>query len=141
MSVSKESVSLWIALNRVQKTIYTEIESAFKAERFPPLSWYDILWELENAPDGLRQFELEERVLFQQANLSRVIQSLAKAGLVESKPAPKDKRGKTLYITGKGKDLRAQMWQTYERMLEEKLDTKVSPDNATQLAEALRTLL
>ncbi|MES0868060.1 MarR family winged helix-turn-helix transcriptional regulator [Pseudovibrio sp. SCP19] len=141
MSVSKESVSLWIALNRVQKTIYTEIESAFKAERFPPLSWYDILWELENAPDGLRQFELEERVLFQQANLSRVIQSLAKAALVESKPAPKDKRGKTLYITGKGKDLRAQMWQTYERMLIEKLDTKVSPDNATQLAEALKTLL
>ncbi|MGH0002841.1 MarR family winged helix-turn-helix transcriptional regulator [Pseudovibrio ascidiaceicola] len=141
MSVSKESVSLWIALNRVQKTIYTDIESAFKAERFPPLSWYDILWELENAPDGLRQFELEQRVLFQQANLSRVIQSLAKAQLVESKPALKDKRGKTLLITSKGKDLRAQMWQTYERMLEEKLDTRISTEGATHLAAALKTLV
>jgi DNA-binding MarR family transcriptional regulator len=141
MSVSKESVSLWIALNRVQKTIYTDIESAFKAERFPPLSWYDILWELENAPDGLRQFELEQRVLFQQANLSRVIQSLAKAQLVESKPALKDKRGKTLLITSKGKDLRAQMWQTYERMLEEKLDTRISTEGAIQLAAALKTLV
>ncbi|KZK82097.1 MarR family protein [Pseudovibrio sp. Ad13] len=141
MSVSKESVSLWIALNRVQKTIYTDIESTFKAERFPPLSWYDILWELENAPDGLRQFELEQRVLFQQANLSRVIQSLAKAQLVESKPALKDKRGKTLFITSKGKDLRAQMWQTYERMLEEKLDTKITKEGATQLAAALKALV
>ncbi|KZK80844.1 MarR family protein [Pseudovibrio sp. Ad46] len=141
MSVSKESVSLWIALNRVQKTIYTDIESAFKAERFPPLSWYDILWELENAPDGLRQFELEQRVLFQQANLSRVIQSLTKAQLVESKPALKDKRGKTLFITSKGKDLRAQMWQTYERMLEEKLDTKISKEGATQLVAALKALV
>ncbi|KZK96485.1 MarR family protein [Pseudovibrio sp. Ad5] len=141
MSVSKESVSLWIALNRVQKTIYTDIEGAFKAERFPPLSWYDILWELENAPDGLRQFELEQRVLFQQANLSRVIQSLAKAQLVESKPALKDKRGKTLFITSKGKDLRAQMWQTYERMLEEKLDTKINKEGATQLAAALKALV
>lgn len=141
MSVSKESVSLWIALNRVQKTIYTDIESTFKAERFPPLSWYDILWELENAPDGLRQFELEQRVLFQQANLSRVVQSLAKAQLVESKPALKDKRGKTLLITSKGKDLRAQMWQTYERMLEEKLDTRISTEGATHLAAALKTIV
>src|SRR5690606_30123458 len=80
---SAESVAIWTGLVRTTDTIRDAIEAALKARGLPPLSWYDVLWELERAgPGGLRQNDLQARLLLVQYHLSRLLARMEAAGLV-----------------------------------------------------------
>ncbi|UWQ93145.1 MarR family winged helix-turn-helix transcriptional regulator [Aliisedimentitalea scapharcae] len=108
----------WIALNRAQKQVYQRIERALLNAGLPRLNWYDVLWELELSPEGLRPFQLEERLLFDQSSFSRQVARMTQEGLIEQRPAQEDRRGKLLILTPKGRALRAQMWEVYRPMID-----------------------
>jgi DNA-binding MarR family transcriptional regulator len=56
--------------------------------------WYDVLLEL-NSADGrrLRMQELGERAVLSRSRISRIVDELARAGLVTREPDPADRRG------------------------------------------------
>ncbi len=135
------TVAAWIGLSRAQRVAMANVEARLKAEGLPPLSWYDALWELEKAGEcGLRPFELERALLFEQYNLSRLAQRLAEAGLIEKKVCEVDARGQTLKISEAGRQLRNRMWKTYSQAIEDAVGAKLSPAEAASLAELLRKL-
>ncbi|WP_164659139.1 MarR family winged helix-turn-helix transcriptional regulator [Tropicibacter sp. Alg240-R139] len=103
----------WIALNRVRTRIYRDVERALVTAGLPKLNWYDVLWELEQHPDGLRPVRLEERLLFDQSSFSRQVVRMAEEGLLTREKAADDRRGKVLRITAKGREIRARMWVIY----------------------------
>ena len=77
-------VAAWVELSRAQRRASAMVEARLKEAGLPPLAWYDALWELDRAPEsGLRPFELEQAMLFEQSNLSRLAERLVKAGLIE----------------------------------------------------------
>ncbi|MGI9510565.1 MAG: MarR family winged helix-turn-helix transcriptional regulator, partial [Geminicoccaceae bacterium] len=79
-----EETALWVAFNRAQRSIYRSMDSALKAAGLPPLRWYDVLWSLERSKEkGVRPFELEKLLIFEQSNLSRLLRRMIDAGLVE----------------------------------------------------------
>src|SRR6478752_7510203 len=81
---SDAATEAWIGIMRAQQKLLLAIEADLKQAGMPPLGWYDVLWELVRAPDGrLRPFEIEERTLLAQYNLSRLIDRLETAGLVQ----------------------------------------------------------
>src|SRR5262245_65152985 len=87
-------VDAWIALMRAQQMTLLKIERAFREAKLPPHAWYDALWELDRAGgDGLRPFEIEQRLLIAQSNISRLIDRLAQQGYVERQPCQEDGRG------------------------------------------------
>jgi hypothetical protein len=56
------------------------VEEDLKTAALPPLSWYDLLLELLRAePGGLRTYRLQSAMLIPQYNMSRLIDSIAKA--------------------------------------------------------------
>jgi Transcriptional regulators len=58
-----------------------------------PLSWYDVLLELNAAPDRrLRMSELGQRTVLSRTRVSRVVDELATAGLAERQPDQADGR-------------------------------------------------
>jgi DNA-binding MarR family transcriptional regulator len=135
------TVAAWIGLSRAQRVATACVEARLKAEGLPPLSWYDALWELEKAGEaGLRPFELERAMLFEQYNLSRLAHRLAEAGLIDKQACQVDARGQTLKISPAGRELRRRMWEVYSGAIEEAVGAKLSPDEATSLAELLRKL-
>jgi DNA-binding MarR family transcriptional regulator len=135
------TVAAWISLSRAQRVAMASVEARLKAEGLPPLSWYDALWELEKAGEcGLRPFELERALLFEQYNLSRLAQRLAEAGLIERKVCEVDARGQMLKISEAGRQMRSRMWKTYSRAIEEAVGAKLNSAEATSLAELLRKL-
>ncbi|MGZ2382906.1 DNA-binding MarR family transcriptional regulator [Rhizobium brockwellii] len=70
----------------------------------PPLAWYDVLWELARSQDGmLRPYEIEERTLLAQYNLSRLIDRLEKESLVRREAFAEDGRGRWVVITDAGR--------------------------------------
>lgn len=137
-SLSAAKIDAWIALVRAQKRLLSKIETALKSEGMPPLTWYDVLLELHRAePKGLRPMDLEGRLLLPQYGISRLLDRMAKSGLLERRKAPDDGRGQVIRITQAGSTLRAQMWPVYAAALGEALASKLSEDEA----ETLRHLL
>ena len=83
------------------------------------MEWYDVLWELERAPEGARRpVELEGRLLLAQYNLSRLVDRLAQAGYLTKHRCDKDGRGQVLVLTEAGKALRQRMWGIYSAAIE-----------------------
>lgn len=131
----------WINLMRAQQRVLGAIERDFKDAGMPPLGWYDVLWELARAPDGrLRPFEIEERTLLAQYNLSRLIDRLEKEGHVERRTFDDDGRGRWVMITAKGRSLREAMWEVYGKSIARHVGARLPERDAAQLAALLSKL-
>ena len=138
---SEDTVAVWVGLSRAQRIALRRVEARLKAAKLPPLAWYDALWELEKAGEaGLRPFDLERLMLFEQYNLSRLADRLAKAGLIDRGACPDDARGQVLNITPAGRALRREMWTIYERAIEEAVGARLASAEAQQLAALLLKL-
>jgi DNA-binding MarR family transcriptional regulator len=138
---SDEIVLAWARLVRVEQLLLDRIEAELKSAGFPPLAWYDVLLELSRAEAGeLRPFELEQHMLLAQYNASRLIDRMAKAGLVRRRDCPEDRRGQVVTITDKGRALQRRMWRTYAAALSKHVGTKLTPLQGLQLADLLDKL-
>ncbi len=136
---SEATIQAWALLVRAQQVALAAVEEEVKAAGFPPLAWYDLLLELKRAPEGqLRPFELEERLLIAQHNVSRLIDRLEAAGHAERRHCPKDKRGQHVAITDQGRELLRRMWPAYRDAIQRHVGEKLACDHtAKQLSELL----
>ncbi|AZO54112.1 MULTISPECIES: MarR family winged helix-turn-helix transcriptional regulator [unclassified Mesorhizobium] len=135
---SPEAIKVWARLMRVSRQLMERAEDALKEGGLPPLSWYDVLHELAEAGEGgLRPFQLIERTLFAQYNISRLLARLEADGLVEKLPVADDGRGQTIRITAKGRETRRRMWAVYGRSIAELVGAKLSPDELRMVSALL----
>lgn len=133
------TVAAWIALARAHRVAMQSVEARLKEAGLPPLAWYDALWELEKAGEGgLRPFELERALLFEQYNLSRLVERLVKAGLVERRACADDRRGHVLAITAEGLAMRSEIWRVYAPAIEAAIGASLTREEAVSLARLLR---
>jgi DNA-binding MarR family transcriptional regulator len=103
--VSAQRISAWAALLRVHAALVPVLERELGAAHRLPLSWYDALLELNAAPQRrLRMSELGSRVVLSRERVSRVVDELARAGLVVRERNPDDKRSVYAVITPAGRD-------------------------------------
>lgn len=131
----------WVGLMRTQQIVLAAIEQDLKAADLPPLGWYDVLWELTQATEGkLRPYEIEERTLLAQHNLSRLLDRMEKAGLVHREIFSEDGRGRWVVITEAGSVMRSRMWAVYASALQRHVGDKLDDAQAGQLAELLALL-
>ena len=140
-SPSPEAVAAWARLMRVSRQLVDRIEESLKAGGLPPLAWYDVLHELAEAgEDGLRPFELVDRVLLAQYSVSRLLARLEADGLVEKLPVSDDGRGQTVRITPSGRDIRRRIWSVYGASITEQMDSRLSTEELNTLAALLGRL-
>ncbi len=132
---------LWAGFMRVSQSVLAAVESDLKAAGFPPLAWYDALLELRRvAPEGLRQFELQERMLLAQYNMSRLIDRLVDAGYARRQPCPEDGRGQVVYLTEKGRALTDAMWPAYRAAITAHFGDRLDARQAEALAGIVESL-
>ncbi|HEY3148225.1 MAG TPA: MarR family transcriptional regulator [Dongiaceae bacterium] len=131
----------WVGLVRARHAVVSAVESDAKEAGVLPLEWYDVLWDLERHEEGVRPFELEQRLLFAQYNLSRLIDRMEEAGLVKKLSCPTDKRGHMLFITEAGRKQRKATWPVYARSVNKHLGGKLSDAETEKLAGLLGKLM
>jgi DNA-binding MarR family transcriptional regulator len=135
------TIATWARLVRVQQTVLAAVEDDVKAAGFPPLAWYDALLELSRAPSGtLRPLELERAMLLPQYGTSRLLDRLAKAGLVVREACPSDRRGQVIAITDAGRALQRNMWAAYAPAIQRHVGRKLSAEDAAALYALLTKL-
>ena len=133
----------WINLVRAEEAVVAEVEAEVKAAGLPPLSWYDVLLELSRprSEEGVRQNELERRLLFRQYNLSRLIDRLEEANYVERKQCPEDGRGQVVVATATGRKFQKQMWPVYREAVAKRMTSKLTNKEAAELGRLLEKLV
>ncbi len=140
-NLSNEAVTAWARLVRVSQAVLSRVETDLNAAGFPPLSWYDALLELERAkPEGLRPYQLQERMLLAQYNLSRLTDRLKKAGYIEREDCAHDGRGQVLKVTKEGCALLRSMWPAYRQAIVTHFAEKLDAEEMAALALTLRKL-
>jgi DNA-binding MarR family transcriptional regulator len=132
----------WVRLIRAGRGVAGRIEADLKAAGFPSLAWYDVLLSLKKAPEGRRTpREIEREVLFEQYNLSRLLDRMEAEGLVRRIPFPGDKRRQLIEITQEGRALQQRMWKVYGPAISRYVGCRFDEGEAEQLAGLLQKLV
>jgi DNA-binding MarR family transcriptional regulator len=115
-AISEDQLAAWRAFLRAHSTMLRRISVDLEEAELPPLSWYDVLAALSEAPNGsLRQVELAERVVLSNSGLSRLIDRIEKDGLVRRTSCPTDRRSFHIELTEGGREMFERMWVVYAR--------------------------
>jgi DNA-binding MarR family transcriptional regulator len=129
---------VWVRLIRAHDKIVHKVEAAVKAKGLPPVAWYDILLELSREGGRkLRPVELEKELLVAQYNLSRLLDRMEAAGLVERIACPGDGRGQMIQLTAEGRAMQKRVWPLYRDAVLENLGPNLSERELEQLAKLL----
>lgn len=126
------------SLLRARTVLVERLESALRADDLPPLAWYDVLCALDEAEEhGLRPRDLGFAVALTPSGLTRLLDRITAAGLVERKVCPSDRRGFTVTLTPSGIETLALMRPVYMRELRTAFADLLSDAEAKQLGDML----
>jgi DNA-binding MarR family transcriptional regulator len=102
------------------------------------LTWYDVLLELNAAPDGrLRMQEVADRVVLSRTRVSRLADEMVAAGLVTKARDDTDRRVVWATITEPGARAFRETAPLYLRSIEQYFSRRLSADEKTVVARAL----
>lgn len=94
----------WESFLRVHAAIVALLDEEVEQATGLPLREYDVLLELNRADRGrLRMSALGQRVVLSRSRVSRLVDSMARDGLVEKHPDPFDGRAVLAAMTRKGR--------------------------------------
>jgi DNA-binding MarR family transcriptional regulator len=132
----------WRALLNSHAVLIGRVEEALGEAGLPPLAWYDVLWPLDRAPGRkLRMRKLaHEVVILGRSGLTRLVDRLEAAGMLERRPVADDARGVEIAITAQGSRMLRRMWPVYESVLRDHVADALDEREARVLAELLGRL-
>ena len=132
-------VAAWRGLLVAHSRLVPAVEGDLRAAGQIPLSWYDVLLELNAAPDRrLRMSELGQRAVLSRTRVSRVVDELAAAGLAERQPDEADGRSSFAVLTPRGRDALRRAWPVYRAAIRRRLGARLTDEQARELAALLQ---
>lgn len=140
--LSEQHLAAWRAFLKAHATIIDRIDHDLVAAERPPLSSYDVLIELYEAPEHrLRMHELAERVVLSRSGLTRLVDRLEAEGLLTRDRSVTDRRGAYAVITEQGIEALRQTWPVYARGITEYFARWLTVDEAELLKVAFGRML
>ena len=133
-----DRVGAWRWLLLAHAAALRAIEADLRRAGTIPLTWYDVLLELNAAPDDrLRMQELSDRVVLSRTRVSRLVDELVEEGLVERVPSEEDRRATFAVLTPRGKAELRRTAPIYLAGIEEHFTRLLNERERTVVAEAL----
>jgi len=124
----------WVAILVAVSTVMGELEAEMAEQHELPITWFDVLNRLDQAPDHrLRMHEIEEMSVFTRSGMTRLADRLEAAGLVRRERDAGDRRGVYLAITNEGRAKLGEVWPDHLRGIEEHFASHISASDAAAL--------
>jgi DNA-binding MarR family transcriptional regulator len=137
VSTDDEKVRAWASVLRVHAAVVPRLERELAAVGMP-LSWYDVLLELNSAPGRrLRMTELGAKAVLSRERVSRVVDELERAGLVRRERNPDDGRSLLAVVTDEGRARLRAAAPTYLAGIEHHFGAHLDDGEARAIASAL----
>jgi DNA-binding MarR family transcriptional regulator len=132
----------WRAMLTAHARVVAAIEADLAAAGALPLTEYDVLVELWEAPGNrLRLSELAAAVLLSRSGVTRLVDRLETAGLLRREPDPADRRGAYAAITRAGRAAMLRAWPTYRDGIDRYFGASLDDGSAGAVAEALERVV
>lgn len=131
-------VAAWRAfLNAHAAVVHRIEEDLAQAERLP-LSSYDVLFTLYEAPEHrLRMHEIAEQVVLSRSGLTRLIDRLEKEGLLYRERCYDDRRGAYAVLSEKGLTALRSAWPVYAHGIQKNFADLLTDEEVNVITQAL----
>jgi DNA-binding MarR family transcriptional regulator len=132
----------WGALLKVHAALVPRLDRELQETHALPLTWYDVLLELNAAPERrLTMGQLGAVAAVSRTRVSRVVDELVRAELVVREPNPDDGRSAFASITAAGRAALRKAAPTYLAAVRREFADHLTRHEAEALAGALRKVL
>ena len=136
-----EWIDVWRDLLRAHVALTSILEKELDEERQLPLTWYDVLVNLNAAGGRLRMQELARSVLLSKSGLTRLVDRMETAGLVTRQACSVDRRGTEAVMTEEGERALREAAPIHIRGVEEHFATHLDDEELSVMSRALAKLL
>ena len=135
-------VAAWRAVLLAQSRVVRAIERDLDDAAAISLGWYDVLLELNAAPQRqLRMQELAARAVLSRTRVSRIVTELEAAGFVERRPDAGDRRAWLATLTSEGRAALRRTAPLYLDGIERQFNRLLTPDDRDQLVRILQPVI
>jgi len=136
------SLRAWRLFLETHAHVIRHLEDELRRTTELPLTWYDVLVQLSEAPDSrLRMQELARRVLLSKSGLTRLVDRLCAAGYVSREPDPEDGRGMLAVMTQEGRAALRNSAPVHLRGVEERFTSQLTDEERAALIGAFSRIL
>ena len=126
-----EALRLWLRLLTCTQLIEKQVRSHLRAQFDTTLPRFDLMAQLERAPDGMKMKELSRRMMVTSGNITGITDQLVAEGLVERMDVEGDRRAYLVRLTPQGREQFNTMARQHEQWIVEAFATLGERDIAT----------
>ncbi|TFZ06549.1 MarR family transcriptional regulator [Ramlibacter henchirensis] len=126
-----EALRLWLRLLTCTQLVEKQLRSRLRERFDTTLPRFDLMAQLERAPDGLKMNELSRRMMVTGGNVTGITDQLVQEGLVDRVDVEGDRRAYRVRLTPRGRKLFHDMAQQHEEWIVEAFSALSDKDVAT----------
>lgn len=139
--LSNDHLAAWRSFLEAHRRVIEQLSRQLREHEDLPLTWYDVLVQLSEA-DGheLRMQELADAVLLSRSGLTRLVDRMESAGLVQREACESDGRGTLARMTPAGLARLEEAAPTHIAGVMEEFARFLDADEARVMAAALHRI-
>ena len=99
----KTELRLWLRLLTCTTVIENEVRRRLREHFDVTLPRFDLLAQLDRAPNGITLGELSQRMMVTNGNITGLVDRLEQQGLVKRRTSPRDRRVQYVGLTAQGR--------------------------------------
>lgn len=138
----EQARAAWPVFLRSCVMLMDRLDRQLQARVGLPLSWYEVLQELDSAPGGrLTMRQLADSVMLSKSGVTRLVDRMAEAGLIQRLACADDGRVCFAVLTSRGRGVLKQAKPIASEGVEQYFAQHISDDEARVMADALTRVL
>ncbi|KRC27836.1 MarR family winged helix-turn-helix transcriptional regulator [Acidovorax sp. Root217] len=126
-----EALRLWLRMLTCTQLIEKQVRAGLRAQFDTTLPRFDLMAQLERAPDGLKMKDLSRRMMVTSGNVTGITDQLVAEGLVERVDVEGDRRAYCVRLTPQGRQQFNDMARQHEQWIVEAFASLGERDIAT----------
>ena len=131
-----DELRLWLRLLTCTQLIEKQVRNELREQFATTLPRFDLMSQLERAPEGLKMNELSRRMMVTGGTVTGITDQLVAEGLVERVDVAGDRRAWRVRLTARGRKLFNEMAQQHEAWICDAF-ASLTPKEITQLHKLL----
>jgi len=116
-----QELRLWLRMLATTHLVEAEIRQRLRGQFNITLPRFDLMSQLERAPDGMKMGELSKRMMVTGGNVTGITDQLVAEGLVVREDNPSDRRAYNVKLTSVGRKTFMRMAEAHELWIVEML--------------------
>lgn len=140
--IDNQGILAWLAFLKAHSVVLEALEREMREDQHLPLTWFDVLAWLSRAPEGrLRMQVLAESIFLSHSGLTRLLDRMSAAGLVERQTCAQDRRGWYAVITPEGREVFEQAFPEHTKRVQTHFLNRLNDEDIQDLQRIMSKII